>query len=72
MGESRFAARDGRDNGEAGAARATGAAGLFPRLLQAAYGRSLQDLRILARQAPDQLFSSDLIFLSNSSNEVRP
>src|SRR5712672_2958146 len=40
---------------------------LFPRLLQ-----GLRDYTNPARQAPNQLFRSELIFLSNSSNEVSP
>ena len=50
--------------------RATGAAGLFPRLLWPC--GLIRAVGIPVRRAPDQLFSSDLIFLSNSSNEVSP
>jgi hypothetical protein len=63
VGESLRAALMARDNGEADA-EGQPPPGAFPKAFAGVIGPD--------ESAPGQLFSSDLIFLSNSSNEVSP
>jgi hypothetical protein len=67
VGESLPAALMGGDNGEAGAGGQPPQR-LFPRLLRGLWG----DMNPGLPGRKNQLFSSDLIRLSNSSNEVSP
>jgi hypothetical protein len=59
------------DNGEAGAGGQRRRR-LFPRDLSRDLSRFLWGLRDRINPGPNQLFKKDLIFLSNSSNDVSP
>ena len=62
-----------RDNGEAAGRRATGARRAFPKAFAGGLRGVFAELSgRINPAAPDQLFSSELMRLSNSSNSARP